>query len=543
MKFTESLIGEYAKKIYGFAYSKTQNPYDADDLSQEIVFALCGIAFPEKQIKNMDAYVYKICRYTWSKYLRKNKPARDSLCGNDCIVFMDDGSNIENDFITAEICSKLRQEIMYLNKIRREAIILFYYENKSGKEISTLLGIPAATVRWHLHTAKNILKERMEMMEQNTIYRPMKFSVGHYGWCESDVLQMLETDVLMQNICFVCFDNLMSVEEISRKLSVASVYLEDKLDKLCSMEYMTKSAKGKYQTNFFVRSLAYQLEHNRYQYENTEPIAIAFYNVIHAALPEIKEIGPVRTLSDDILQWDMLLYFMMQEIEAANSRMIKALHIEHSSPIRPDGTRHWLRMAVSTKEELLPDTAFADDNFRDFFLTANGFGKKKSTITPENINSLQLDSPFFCGWRTLSASELQTIKRMHDLLQNLEEPNEFDKSAISSLIKKGYALRDDEGLKLMIPYFNKEQVSKLDAILKKYADLLLDRNEIDRIFCGYAEHMRGFIPACVCENERNHYLTSYDPYNAIPYLLMKNGYLKTPSEQEQNYICTVVWET
>jgi len=541
LKFSESLISEYAKKIYGFAYSKTRDTFEADDLSQEIVLALCGIAFPEKQIDNMDAYIYKICRYTWSKYLRKNKPHRESLCGNECIDFVEDDCSVENDFIAAELCDKLRREIMYLGKIRREAIILFYYDGKSGEEISAFLGIPAATVRWHLHKAKNELKERFELTGNDNIYRPVRLSVGHYGWENNDIMHELKSDTLMQNICCVCFGTALAIEEISRTLGVAAVYLEDKLDKLCSMEYMTKSEKGKYRTNFFIRDAGYQIKHSRYQLEKTMPIALAYYNVVKSAFTEITQNGFTGTVSDDILMWDIMLYFMMSEIGETDCRMIKSLGLEHGSPIRPDGTRHWVRGAVSA-DEVLKSADMIGDDLMDFFKTANGCGIKGMNLTPINVHAFQLDSPFLCDWRTLTANDISAIRRICALEVENSEPNEFDKSAIAELVKKGYAVREDDGFKLLVPYFNAEQARKLDAVLKKYADAQLDRDAIDKVFFGYVEHMKKLIPDFICENERNHYLTSYDPQNTVLYLLMKNGKLKTPSDSKKKYICTILWE-
>ena len=43
MKISDSLIIEYAKKIYGFSFSKTRNIEDAEDLSQDILTVLLSI--------------------------------------------------------------------------------------------------------------------------------------------------------------------------------------------------------------------------------------------------------------------------------------------------------------------------------------------------------------------------------------------------------------------------------------------------------------------------------------------------------------------
>ena len=127
----DRLIAEYAKKIYGFAYSRTNNCIEADDLSQEIALSLCSINFPEKRIGSLDAYVYRVCEYTWARFLRKNKRAREMTGSADCIDFIEDDADIEGELIRRESCEKLRREIMYLGRLRREAVIMFWYDGKS----------------------------------------------------------------------------------------------------------------------------------------------------------------------------------------------------------------------------------------------------------------------------------------------------------------------------------------------------------------------------------------------------------------------------
>ncbi len=60
----ESIVLEYVNKIYGFAYSKTKNTHNAEDLSQEILIQLLDKRTSFDRIENMDAYIYRICCYT-----------------------------------------------------------------------------------------------------------------------------------------------------------------------------------------------------------------------------------------------------------------------------------------------------------------------------------------------------------------------------------------------------------------------------------------------------------------------------------------------
>lgn len=540
MQFTEALIETYAKKIYQFAYSRTRNVYDAEDLAQDIVLALCRIDFPARHIENMDAYIHQVCRYVWAKSLRAKRREPGNV-GDEVLEWLDDGSDIEGDFINAELCAKLRQEVMYLGRVRREAIIGFYYDGLSGEALAARLGVPAATVRWHLHRAKSDLKERMEMTETN-IYRPRRLNIAHYGWAENHVYTSLERDILMQNICIACYDNPMTVEELSRTLGVAAVYLEDKLEALCSMEYMTLSPRGKYATNFFIRTTAYQLAHARYQLAETMPIAEAYLGVVDAALAEIREIGFFGEIDDELLRWDVLFYLMNREIGTTDARVNRALNLEHAAPPRPDGTRHWVIAQAPLGEVLAaaedePDSA----ELVDFLRNAVNFSMRNAHITPANVNGRKMDLPMWGGYEPFALDEVLALRRVRELRQTGEEPNELDRAAIAGLIERGLVAHSGGQLVLRFPYFDHDQIAAVNAVLDKHA-AVLDRDAIDGIFRRYVEQMRPRIPACVSENERCHILTSYDPYNAIPYLLLQAGRLRAPQAAEKGCICTVMWD-
>ena len=82
----ENIVLKYAKQIFGFAYAKTHNSYDAEDLSQEILLQILNKQTDFSDVENMDAYIYRICCYTWSNYLRKNKPEWNMInCSEEII--------------------------------------------------------------------------------------------------------------------------------------------------------------------------------------------------------------------------------------------------------------------------------------------------------------------------------------------------------------------------------------------------------------------------------------------------------------------------
>ncbi len=198
MHITEELIQKYAKLIYGFAYEKTHNCHNAQDLSQNIMLQLCRINFEEKIIADMDGYIYQICRNVWANYCRSNIKAWKAECIDELESIADD-KLVEDKILEGELYMKLRYEIMCLGKLRREILIMFYYEGKAGRDIAKKLNLPPSTVRWHLGETRKLLKERIEM--EDKIYMPKKLSVMFSGWCnDSTAMYELKNDILTQYI-------------------------------------------------------------------------------------------------------------------------------------------------------------------------------------------------------------------------------------------------------------------------------------------------------------------------------------------------------
>ena len=58
---------------------------------------------------------------------------------------------------------QLYQALDMLSEKERVVIILFYFEDRSIKEISSILGIPSGTVKYHLSIGRSHLKELISL--------------------------------------------------------------------------------------------------------------------------------------------------------------------------------------------------------------------------------------------------------------------------------------------------------------------------------------------------------------------------------------------
>ncbi len=532
----ETLIKRYAEKIYGFAYSKTRKSTDAADLSQEILLNLCTADL--SGVANMDAFIYTVCRYTWSKFLAKNKREWDSVTPSgelgDYFEFRDDITP-EKLVIENEDYEKIRREVMYLSGIRRDIIIMKYYDRMNAAEIGKQLGINPSTVRWHLSKIRNDLKERIDMKDE--IYRPQKLSIGHYGWYKNSVYTALSTDILMQNICIVCRDKPKSVEEISHQIGVAAIYLEDKIESLCSMDYMTE-ANGKYRTNFFIQDADFKIAHAKYELEHVGEIAEIYFSAVMSVLPELKKIGFVgHDIGDNQIIWDILAYFMLREIGRFDEKMIAELKLEHVAPMRPDGSKHWLRAHVPDKVVLESDKMTPE--LREFYEKAMKFGISCDSNDNGRIRTYKYECLGIGGIKKFMSSQAGIWEKTAFLDRTDAVIDPLDREQFSSLADSGLISITDGKCRLNFPYLTYSERLKFDSILDGCLNDS-ERGKIYPLFTNYAEYIDRFIPPYITANERSHYKTSYDPHVAILWHLLKEGHLSFP--ENPNAACAIAYE-
>ena len=127
----DEIITEYLPKLYGYSVKKSFLYDEAEELCSDITEAVYLSLLKAEEICNVNAYVWRICEHTYSKFvLSKKKHQGVSIDGLD-IPF-------EQDFLpddAGEEMAKLRREIAFLTKTRREIVYDFYY---LGKQISLI---------------------------------------------------------------------------------------------------------------------------------------------------------------------------------------------------------------------------------------------------------------------------------------------------------------------------------------------------------------------------------------------------------------------
>lgn len=330
----DSIITEYLPKIYGFAMKKAFSYTEADDLCGDIVEEVYLSLLRTEEIHNLDGYIWRISVHIHAKYVAtKKKHLGVSIDGMD-IPFYDSYDSI---FETAgEETARLRREIAYLTKKRREIVYLFYYENKPISYIANKLAMPEGTVKWHLNKARNELKEgfTMERKKGTLGMSPITaLTFGHSGIPDSNKndTEFYLKDRLNLNIVYSVYHEPRNLEEISAELGVTPVFLEDRIEFLEANGFLVRTAGGRFTTyvKFSPQTFSLEQQDNKMkaQQEAANLLAEEYVPQVRRAMEQVKEVylpGGNRELLDAAA----IFYGASRAFQGADGRDLSKYHVK-----------------------------------------------------------------------------------------------------------------------------------------------------------------------------------------------------------------------
>lgn len=162
------LIVAHQDRLHAFVWRMIRSEHDAEEICQDAFLrafqSLDGFNFAYRFSTWLFTIAYRLC-------LNQIRRRRDYSGESDFSLMKDDGRNEPSDNVFDGIANS--EEARRLKKIiwnsvdeltpsQRAAVLLFYRESLSCQEIGEVLDMPAATVKSHLHRARNRLKEMLE---------------------------------------------------------------------------------------------------------------------------------------------------------------------------------------------------------------------------------------------------------------------------------------------------------------------------------------------------------------------------------------------
>lgn len=256
----DSLITEYLPKIYGFAVSKCFSYDEAEDLASDIVTELYKTLLSSEEVYNPDGFIWRISNFTYSKYVAEKKKHVGVSLDNVTLSYFDEYDLGESD----EEILRLRREIAFLTKVRREIVYSYYYENKQINEIALERGMPEGTVKWHLSKARLDIRKgfNMERKIGKLGLSPVRaVNYGHSGNVGTDNgHEYYLGDSLSLNIVYSVYFEPKTKDEIAEELGVTPVFISDRIDTLEENGFLIPTSGGRYTTYVMFSPTAFSQE-------------------------------------------------------------------------------------------------------------------------------------------------------------------------------------------------------------------------------------------------------------------------------------------
>ncbi len=186
----EALYNEYKNKVYFFALRYVKSTGIAEDMTSETFVTALESISALRQNESFVGWLYTICYNKCIHYIKEESKAErldddnalDTSEINDAVMLPDDYA------VNEQTKAKLREMIDSLDTKSRSAIIMYYYDELSIREIAKAQGISENAADLRLFRARKKLKKQIEKL----------FSKG-------SMLMAFPLSALLENISFEGF--------------------------------------------------------------------------------------------------------------------------------------------------------------------------------------------------------------------------------------------------------------------------------------------------------------------------------------------------
>lgn len=155
----DALVTRHMQRAFGVAMRLLDQREDAEDLVQDAFIAALEKIDTYDSQREFAPWFYRIL-VNRCLNARKSRTRRSTLELSDDAVSSVASPLLETE--RSELRTHLKRAMDVLPERQRTIVTLFDVEGFSSPEVAEILGISDGTVRWHLHQARQVLREALE---------------------------------------------------------------------------------------------------------------------------------------------------------------------------------------------------------------------------------------------------------------------------------------------------------------------------------------------------------------------------------------------
>lgn len=431
-------IAEVSKTIFSYCMAKTPTREEAEDLSQEILYELIKSVESIRDDRAFYAFMWGVAGNVYKQWYRKK------LKNNTCELTEDIASHdmfSEDDSTDIYL---LRRELTLLSEKYRKATILYYIDGRSCSEISSALAISESMVKYLLFKSRKILKEGMSM-ERNLgelSYNPKTLIPMYSGEGPNCFWDFMQSKI-KQNIVSACYNDALTVQQISLETGIPLPYLDDEIKALEGKQIIIREGNH-FKANVIIITSECTDEIDRAVAKYHDRIADKVETFISNKIEEYKSIGFTgNVFSNDTLRWQFtsILFRMITYTDRTDDCKMPKTGWGESAYlwcVENHNNKHifnYCTLDGKQEEELC---------FFDYL--SNGKGSHHDFYGNERYINIFCD---ICRGKNKNFSE-------------------YDLEAVAEMIKKGYVIKENETYRVTTPIYTVEQFNTITNMLEGF---------------------------------------------------------------------------
>ena len=251
MEINVNEVVEYIEPVFHFCVKRLNNQRDAEDLASEImVHILSGME--KYHIGSFEKWVWRIAHNRYARFIdMRNK--RDEMPSENDFTDIQDDYDFINEMIIVDEYQQVFKYLHTLSSEYRNILVDYYIGQLPVKQIAKNYALPETTVKWRLNVSREKIKTRIGENKMDKVYKRINWNTtGCNGSMDSN--EYLHSQIA-RAICEAAYEKPLTVEEISLKTGLPTMYIEDELPRLIYGDAIIKDGK-KYVTNFIVLRLS-----------------------------------------------------------------------------------------------------------------------------------------------------------------------------------------------------------------------------------------------------------------------------------------------
>jgi RNA polymerase sigma-70 factor (ECF subfamily) len=159
------LVKRYEKEVYGMGIGFLRNREDASDFTQEVFLKVFRSLSSFEGRSRFSTWLYKIAYNTGLNHVRRKKEYQ-SLAEEETIP---DKYTPEKKMLKEFLRDSILEALKSLPERFRVCVDLFFFYDRSLKEIEAITGYPVNTVKSHVFRAKKLLRNKLEGITEGGI--------------------------------------------------------------------------------------------------------------------------------------------------------------------------------------------------------------------------------------------------------------------------------------------------------------------------------------------------------------------------------------